>query len=122
MARSGRSTLEQLTSLLIPVLAAPPMALYGRLRLASLHPAPVNLVVSDVAGPAVPLYLAGRRAEQFYALGPVFDGVGLNITAVSYNGVIGVGYLTCPDRLPDLDRLVGQQQAAFEELAGAYDL
>lgn len=118
----GRSTLEQLTSLLVPILAAPPMAAYGRLRLANLHPAPVNLVVSDVAGPAVPLYLAGRRAQAFYALGPVFDGVGLNITAVSYNGVIGVGYLSCPDRLPDLARLVGQQQAAFEELAGAYDL
>jgi len=118
----GRSTLERLASLIVPVLAAPPIAVYGRLHLANAHPAPVNLVVSDVAGPTMPLYLAGRQAEAFYALGPVFDGVALNITAVSYRGVIGVGYLACPDRLPDLGGLAGEQSAAFDELARAYDV
>jgi diacylglycerol O-acyltransferase / wax synthase len=116
----GSSTLEHLTALLVPMLTAPPLAAYGRLRLASVHPAPVNLVVSDVAGPTMSLYLAGRRAAAFYALGPVFDGVALNITAVSYKGVIGVGYLTCPDRLPDLGGLAEEQAAAFDELACAY--
>jgi hypothetical protein len=50
----------------------------------------------------------------------VFDGVALNITAVSYRGVVGIGYLTCPDRLPDLGGLAREQGAAFEELAEAF--
>lgn len=116
----GPATLEHLTGMLLPVLTALPVAAYRRFRLADRHPAPVNLVVSDVPGPSIPLYLAGRQAEAFYALGPVFDGVGLNITAVSYHGVIGVGYVTCPDRLDDLAELADHQFAAFEELAEAY--
>jgi WS/DGAT/MGAT family acyltransferase len=116
----GPATLEHLTGLLLPVLTVLPVAAYRRFRLADRHPAPVNLVVSDVPGPSIPLYLAGRQAEAFYALGPVFDGVGLNITAVSYNGVIGVGYVTCPDLLEDIGALADHQVAAFEELAEAY--
>jgi hypothetical protein len=96
------------------------MALYHRADLPDRHPAPVNLVVSDVAGPPFSLYLDGRPAEAFYALGPIFDAVTLNVTAVSYNGVLGFGYVTCPDRLPDLDALVDGQLPAFEELATAF--
>lgn len=118
----GPATLEHLTGLLLPVLTTLPVAAYRCLRLADRHPAPVNLVVSDVPGPSIPLYLAGRQAEAFYALGPVFDGVGLNITAVSYNGVIGVGYVTCPDRLDDIGALADHQDSAFEELARAYEV
>lgn len=113
----GSETLQHLTGLLVPALAALPVAAYRHLHLADRHPAPVNVVVSDVPGPPTPLYLAGRPAEAFYALGPVFDGVGLNVTAVSYHGVIGVGYVTCPDRLPDVGALADHQYPAFEELA-----
>jgi WS/DGAT/MGAT family acyltransferase len=119
-AALGPATLEHLTGVLLPVLTALPVAAYRWLHLADRHAAPVNLVVSDVPGPSIPLYLAGRQAEAFYALGPVFDGVGLNVTAVSYNGVIGVGYVTCPDRLDDLGALADHQEAAFDELARAY--
>jgi diacylglycerol O-acyltransferase len=119
-AAVGGRTLERLTSLVFPVLLSGPIDLYHRLRGASAHPSPVNVVVSDVAGPTFDLFLSGRRAEAFYALGPIFDGVALNVTAISFEGVLGFGWVTCPDSVADLDALVDGQAGAFEELAAAY--
>jgi len=78
--------------------------------------------VSNVAGPPFELYLAGRRAQAFYALGPIFDGVSLNITAISYRNVLGFGYVACPDLLDDLAALADHQDQALEDLAAAYDV
>jgi hypothetical protein len=85
-----------------------------------MHPAPVNLVLSNVPGPTFDLFLAGRRAEAFYALGPIFDGVAQNITAHSFQGVLGFGYVTGPSSLGDLTALADGQAAALDELASAY--
>ena len=120
-AAVGGATLQKLTSLFTPWVLSLPSDLYQRSGLAAHHPAPVNLIVSNVAGPPFDLHLAGRRADAFYALGPIFDGVALNITAVSYRGVLGFGYVACPDRLDDLSVLADFQDDAFEELAAAYD-
>ncbi len=119
-AAVGGSTLERLTSLTFPLVLSVPIGLYQRAGVAAVHPAPVNVVVSNVAGPAFDLFLAGRAAEAFYALGPIFDGVALNITAVSFHGVLGFGYVTCPDRLDDIAALGDFQAGAFEELASAF--
>ncbi len=119
-AALGNETLERLTELPFPFLLSGPAGLYQRAGLASVHPAPVNLIVSNVPGPPFDLFLAGRPAAAFYALGPIFDGVPLNVTAISFRGSLGIGYLTCPDRLPDLGALADGQEAAFEELASAY--
>lgn len=116
----GASTLDRLTQLAFPALLAAPARAYQRAELAFHHPAPVNLIVSNVAGPPFDLYLAGRPAATFYALGPIFDSVTLNVTVISFHGVLGFAYVTCPDRLPRVATLADGQQAAFEELATAY--
>jgi WS/DGAT/MGAT family acyltransferase len=116
----GTSTLERLTSLAYPLILSVPAGLYQRSGVAALHPAPVNLVVSNVAGPPFELFLAGRPAAAFYALGPIFDGVSLNITAISFRNVLGFGYVACPDLLADLTELADGQQQALEDLATAY--
>jgi hypothetical protein len=36
-----------------------------------------------------------------YPLGPLFHGCGLNVTAMSLNGKLNVGVISCPDLLPD---------------------
>jgi diacylglycerol O-acyltransferase len=119
-AAVGDATLERLTSLAYPLVLSVPASLYQRSGAAALHPAPVNLVVSNVAGPSFDLFIAGRPAEAFYALGPIFDGVSLNVTAISFRNVLGFGYLACPDLIDDLAVLADGQQAALEELAEAY--
>ena len=119
-AAMGSSTLEHLTSLTFPLVLSVPTNLYSHSGAAARHPAPVNLVVSNVAGPPMDLFLAGRRATAFYALGPIFDGVALNITAISYDNVFGFGYIACPRLIEDIAALADGQLAALEDLATAY--
>ena len=89
-----------------PVLARPALHLgahVGALR--RLRPA--NLMISNIPGPRVPLYFAGMRMEAAYPIGPVIDGVALNITVQSYLDSLFVGLNACPNVVPDLDALAG---------------
>ncbi|MCW2600198.1 MAG: tgs2 1 [Frankiales bacterium] len=88
---------------------------YSSLRLANLHPVVHNLVVSNVAGPPIQIYLAGATVEGLYPLGPVLEGPGLNITIVSYRDRVGFGLIACSDNLPDLADLAAAFPAAVEE-------
>ena len=44
-----------------------------------------NLVISNVPGPQFPLYLAGAQLEAHYPVSVITDGMGLNITVMSYS-------------------------------------
>ena len=67
-------------------------------------------------GPQSQLYFLGCEVEAMYPLGPLFDGCGLNVTAMSLNGKLNVGVISCPDLLADLWRLVDDFDVALEEL------
>lgn len=118
-AAVGSEVLAHFTSLALPITVVTSMRLYSGLGLPALHPPAVNLVVSNVPGPPFPFYLAGRRVDRLYALGPIFDGAPLNVTAVSFDGTLGIGLVACPDQLPDLDSLADAVGTAFDELAAA---
>jgi diacylglycerol O-acyltransferase len=92
---------------------------YSALRLANLHPVVHNVVISNVAGPPIPIYLAGAEVLGLYPLGPVLEGPGLNITIVSYAGHVGVGLIACSDRLPDLADLAAEFPRAVEQTLAA---
>jgi len=65
-----------------------------------------NLVISNVPGPQFPLYLAGARLEANYPVSVITDGMGLNITVMSYMGSLDFGLVVDRDQMPDLDRLM----------------
>lgn len=76
-----------------------------------------NLILSNVAGPAMPLYMAeGCEVTRLHPLGPILMGSGLNITVMSYNGSVGVGLISSPDLVPDLWSLADAIPTALEEL------
>ncbi len=75
-----------------------------------------NLIISNVAGPQTTLYLGGSRVRAMFPLGPIFHGCGLNITAVSLNGALDIGIISCPDLLPDIWALADEFSGALEEL------
>ncbi len=78
-----------------------------------------NLVVSNVPGPQMPLYLLGCEIKAMYPLGPIFHGSGLNITVMSLNGKLNVGIISCPNLLPDLWNLADDFAVGMEELLAA---
>jgi diacylglycerol O-acyltransferase / wax synthase len=78
------------------------MRQYSRRRIADRHAPPINLVVSNVPGPSERLFAAGVPLQEIYSVGPVLEGIGLNITVWSYLDRLYVGALACREALPDL--------------------
>lgn len=99
-----------------PVVVATAARLYVGLHLASRTPAIMNLLVSNVPGPPVTLYLGGARLVALYPLGPVYDGVGLNITVVSTADTIDFGFVTCPDVIADIETFAAGIADSFATL------
>ena len=77
---------------------------YTRLKLADHHRPIHSLVISNVPGPDFPLYLAGSELVAGFPLGPVMDGAGLNITVMSYRGVLNWGLMACAETVPRAGR------------------
>ena len=115
-AAMGSDALMEWLEVPVPGLFSLLTDLYSWLRLSTLHPPLCNVLVSDVPGPPVPLYFAGGRLVSIFPLGPIFDGVGLNITAVSSADTLDIGLVACPDQLPDLWNLASGLRPALEEL------
>lgn len=101
-----------------PVLWWGASRLYSWLGLPERLPPVCNLVVSNVAGPRKALSFRGARASALYPLGPLLEGVSLNVTVFSHAGRVDVGLVACPDLLPDLAGLAGELAPALGELGG----
>ena len=75
-----------------------------------------NLVVSNVPGPQIPLYCAGAELKANYPVSVVTDGMGLNITVMSYRGHMDFGIVTDRDQVPDAWRFIEFLDDALAEL------
>jgi len=90
---------------------------YSDLGLASRLPPAVNLVVSNVPGPPVPIYCGGAHLVGLYPLGPIFDGAALNVSVVTCDDDVDIGIVTCPDVAPaPVDALADAFHDALAEL------
>jgi len=105
--------------LAFPALSTRLARLAGNLRLFDHVPPVFNVLVSNVVGPSFPLWCAGARMVALYPLGPIIEGVGLNVTVASYEGTLYVGILGCRDLVPEVDRFADHLSEAFGELAKA---
>jgi WS/DGAT/MGAT family acyltransferase len=81
----------------------------------------VNLTVSNVRGPDEAMYLAGAKAMCLYPVSIPADGVGLNFTGVSYNGVMWVSMVSCREMMPDPGYFLECMRGSWEELLAAAD-
>jgi diacylglycerol O-acyltransferase len=75
-----------------------------------------NLVVSNVPGPQFPLYMAGAKLEANYPISVITDGMGLNITVMSYLGRLDFGIVADREQMPDLWSLVDWLGDALNEI------
>jgi diacylglycerol O-acyltransferase / wax synthase len=82
-------------------------------------------MISNVPGPGFPLYFAGMELCAVYPLGPVMNGVALNITVQSYRESLFVGINACASAVADLPGLTRAMVAELSLLcrmaAGAGD-
>ena len=78
-----------------------------------------NLVISNVPGPQVPMYIAGARLLANYPVMPLADNVGLSVAVTSLAGTMGFGFTGDWDAVPDIDDLALHVENAITELAKA---
>lgn len=91
-------------------------------RLAGVAGAGVNLIVSNVPGPRLPLYLCGARMLSYHPLSVVTDATGgISITCASYDGRLDFGVVACPARVPDVWTLIEHLREAMDELLALLD-
>src|SRR3954468_17526613 len=75
-----------------------------------------NLVISNVPGPQFPLYMAGAKLVANYPVSVITDGMGLNITVMSYMGSLDFGIVADRDQMPDVDTLLDYLRQELDEL------
>ncbi len=78
-----------------------------------------NCTITNVPGPQQPLYLNGAKLIKSTGCGPVIDGMGLIISAISYNGEIVFSFTSCREMMPDPERLSALTKASFRSLKKA---
>jgi len=96
--------------------------LYSSLGLADSHRPVHNVIISNVPGPPFALYYAGAEMVAAYPMGPVMEGVGLNITVMSYRGSVDFGFMADRELLPDVWNLADRVKDALAELQVAAGL
>jgi WS/DGAT/MGAT family acyltransferase len=78
-----------------------------------------NLVVTNVPGPQVPLYLLGAPLHEAYPIGPLFQHQAVIIALFSYAGRLFWGLNADAMLVPDLADLRHDLEASFQELVEA---
>ena len=77
---------------------------------------PLNLVISNVPGPPVPLYSAGAELQANFPVSVITEGVGLNITCLSYRDHVDFGIVVCRDMVDDAWPLMDAMRDALDAL------
>ncbi len=108
-------TMATATRALAPLLA-PLAQLSTTLRMADTMPSPFNLLVSNVPLGDAPLQIGTGHVERVHPMPPIFDGLGVNITAHGYRGRLHVGIFACPQVVPDPWELWEPLRAAYEQV------
>ena len=103
-------------SLGVPWLIEAATVLYGKAKVADRIPQLANVVISNVPGPPVPLYMAGARMVTNYPASIVVHGMALNITVQSYDQSLDFGLMADAAAMPDVRDFAEALHIAFDDL------
>ena len=78
-----------------------------------------NLVVTNVPGPQIPLYVLGRELEDIFPVGFLPPEQALFVAIMSYNGGVNFGLLADYDAIDDVAALADGIEGSIAELAEA---
>jgi hypothetical protein len=108
----GAATLAAVNNLAPPTVLAQASRLNFSTRL-------FNLLVTNIPGPQVPLYVLGRELLDLFPLAFLPENHALAVAIMSYKGGIDYGLLADYDALPDLDLIAEGIDLALQELLQA---
>lgn len=108
----GGEVLTAISEWTVPNLLVQAVRLAARTR-------PYTLVVTNVPGPQIPLYLLGSLMQTAYPVVPLFEHMGVSIGLFSYNGGLFWGLNADWEYIPDLHDLVLAIESSFRELQQA---
>jgi WS/DGAT/MGAT family acyltransferase len=99
---------------------APPMLLAMGARLAMKAPQrAINTVTTNVPGPQVPLYAAGRRMLRAFPYVPLAGQMRVGVAIFSYDGQVSIGVTGDFDTAPDIDVLCQGFEKGMAEMLAA---
>ena len=107
-ARAVRAVLDSLDAWPPRTLAAATHAIH--------HQPFVNLVVTNVPGPDVPLYVLEARMLEAIPFVPLAGNLSVGVAALSYAGRLSLGILCDPVACPDATVLAQGMERCFDEL------
>jgi WS/DGAT/MGAT family acyltransferase len=108
----GSELIEEIADWTTTSLVTETMRLATRLRA-------FNLIVTNVPGPPVPLYLLTARVRDAIPLVPLYANQALGMALLSYAGSLHWGLTSDWDRVPDLHDVAIALGESFEELRKA---
>jgi diacylglycerol O-acyltransferase / wax synthase len=122
-SKAMKAQMSQLKSLMptdfpslgIPWLMQAGAMLYGRAKVAEKLPVVANVVISNVPGPQLPLYLAGAKMLTNYPTSIAVHGLALNVTVQTYNQSLDIGLMACGEAMSETAEFAAYVEAAFME-------
>jgi diacylglycerol O-acyltransferase len=106
----GAQILTELSGFAPPTVLAQAARLQARQRF-------FNLVITNVPGPQIELYVLGRKLLDLFPMAPLAKRQSLCVAVMSYHGRMNFGLLADFDSMPDLARLVEALQESLVELS-----
>ncbi len=108
----GAATLAAVNNLAPPTILAQASRLNFSTRL-------FNLIVTNIPGPQLPLYILGRELQDLFPLAFLPRNQALAVAIMSYNGALDYGLLADYDAVDDVDQLAAGIDEALAELLSA---
>jgi diacylglycerol O-acyltransferase len=78
-----------------------------------------NLIVTNVPGPQLPLYVLGRELEEVFPVAFLPENHALAVAIMSYNGKVGFGLLADYDSMEDVEAVAAGINDSLAELEEA---
>lgn len=110
---------DQVSDLLLRLADALPVRVAAAIARTVDHQPLVNLVVTNVPGPPVPLYLLGARMLEAFPVVPLGGNLSEEVAILSYEDAVTIGITIDPDTCPDVDVFVAGLERSLWELGVA---
>ena len=117
----GHDGLAQRADVVPPQIYHSIVRMWGRSHIADRVNPPLNVILSNVAGPRDRIFFGRTQLEALYSAGPILEGIGLNITAWSYADALGVSAIACPTSVADPWAIIAALHDSLDELRIAID-